>query len=216
MREVRRHRRERPDAEAGLTLIELLVAMSLFMGVIAGVYGVLITVQRQDVDIAGREQTLGEARIGVMQMDRQIRSGNLLYSPVNETVPSSCQVGVTVGVDSGPCMRIYTQANGVQKCVQWHLDVPAQVLRTRSWSATWQTDGLTGDWAVVARGVQPGSAFTLQGGSTAYGSRLVDILLRVRDPRSTGAVQDVQTSLSGRNTQYGYDAGVCLPVPPSA
>lgn len=216
MRDLKRPRADRPRDDAGLTLIELLVAMSLFMGVIAGVYGVLISVQRQGSDIAGREETVGNARIGLAQMDRQIRSGNVLYSPINETVPTSCQAGTTAGVDAGPCMRVYTQANGVERCVQWQVDASAGVLRSRSWSATWQTDGLVTGWAVVARGMQPGSVFTLQGGSTAYGSRLVDILLLVRDPRSKGAAQDVQTSLSGRNTLYGYDPGVCNPVPPSS
>ncbi len=209
----------RPDVErgdAGLTLVELLVAMALFMAVVTGVYGVMIAVQRQGSDIAGREETVGQARTGLAQMDRQIRSGNVLYSPLHETVPSSCQVGTTPGLDAGPCMRVYTQADGAPRCVQWQAEPIAGVLRTRSWSPTWQTDGRVTDWTVTARGIQPGSMFRLQGGATSSGSRLVDVLLRVRDPRSRGAAQDVQTSLTGRNTQYGYDGGVCTPVPPSA
>ena len=209
--------------EGGFTLVELLVAMSLFLVVMGAIYGVLLNVQRQSLDIAGRAETIGQTRIGLSQMDRQIRSGNVLYSPLNETVPASCTIGTTPGVDAGPCMRVYTQADGVPRCIQWQVDLTTKVLRTRSWSYDWEEDLADGDddtdgditpWAVVARGLQPGSVFTLRGGSTPYGSRLVDIVLRVRDPQSQGAVQDVQTSLSGRNTHYGFDPGICNPVPP--
>ena len=55
--------------------------------------------------------------------------------------------------------------------------------------------------------------FALQGGSTAYGSRLVDITLRVKNAESGGKPINVTSSLSGRNTAYGYDPGVCSPVP---
>ncbi|MDX6225539.1 MAG: hypothetical protein QOE64_1915, partial [Frankiales bacterium] len=107
-----------------------------------------------------------------------------------------------------------TQANGVERCVQWQ--VYSGALRMRSWSPTWQVDGLVSSWSTVARGIQNTAAtppFALQGGSTAYGSRLVDVSFKVKDPKSTAKVIDVGTSLSGRNTQYGYDPGVCAPVP---
>lgn len=186
--------------DAGLTLIELLVAMLIFSAVIAAVYSVLINVQRQSSDLAGREETVGNARLALQQMDRQIRSGNVLYDPAAEALPLS--------------MRVYTQANGDERCVQWQ--VFNNTLRMRAWSPTWQTDGLVTSWGTVARGLQNTSAsppFALEGGSTAYGSRLVNISLKVKDARSKGAVLEVSTSLSGRNTLYGYDPGVCSPVP---
>ena len=55
--------------------------------------------------------------------------------------------------------------------------------------------------------------FALQGSSTAYGSRLVDITLQVKSPTSQGKPINVTSSMSGRNTAYGYDPGVCSPVP---
>jgi hypothetical protein len=174
--------------------------MMLFILIMAGIYGVLINVQRQSRDVAGREETVGNARLATEQMDRQIRSGNVLYDPSAEPLPLS--------------MRVYTQANGDQRCVQWQVYNGA--LRTRSWSTTWQTDGNVTAWGVIARGLQNTAAtppFTLQGGATAFGSRLVDIDLLVKDATSSGNVLEVKTSLSGRNTQYGYDPGVCNPVP---
>lgn len=188
------------SVEDGLTLIELLVTMMLFTLIMAGIYGVLINVQRQSRDMAGREETVGNARLATQQMDRQIRSGNVLYDPAAETLPLS--------------MRVYTQANGDQRCVQWQVYNGA--LRTRSWSTTWLTDGNVTSWGTIARNLRNTTAtppFSLQGGATAFGSRLVDIDLLVKDPTSSGNVLQVKTSLSGRNTQYGYDPGVCNPMP---
>lgn len=199
MRELLRRARG-GQSDAGVTLVELLITMIIFSLVMAMTYGVLITVQRQTKDQIARADAVGDARLALQQIDRQVRSGNVLYNPSTEPLPLS--------------MRIYTQANGDQRCVQWQ--VVGGLLRSRSWSPTWTTDGLVGDWGVVARNVVNTSAsppFALQGGSTAYGSRLVDISLQVKSPDSGGEPINVTSSLSGRNTAYGYDPGVCTPVP---
>ncbi len=188
----------RSDGDEGVTLVELLVTMFILGIVTAAAYSVLISVTRQSRDVQGREQTVGNARLAIEQIDRQIRSGNVLYDPALESLPNS--------------MRVYTQANGVNRCVQWQLQ-SAGVLRSRSWSPTWQTDGLVSTWGNVARGIRnTTSPFSLPNAS-AYGSRLIDITFQVHDDTAGGTDQIVQTSLSGRNTEYGYDTGVCTPVP---
>jgi prepilin-type N-terminal cleavage/methylation domain-containing protein len=189
-----------PGRDHGVTLVELLISMTIFSVALAMTYSVLITIQRQTKDQTARADAVGDARLALQQIDRQVRSGNVLYNPATEPLPMS--------------MRIYTQANGEQRCVQWQ--VFGGNLRSRSWSPTWQTDGLVSDWGVVAHNVvnttsQP--PFALQGGTTAYGSRLVDIALQVNSPDSEGKPVAVTSSLSGRNTAYGYDPGVCSPVP---
>jgi len=172
--------------------------MLIFSGVVAAAYTVLIAVQRQSSGIQARELSVGNARVALAQMDRQIRSGNVLYDPATEVLPLS--------------MRVYTQANGDERCVQWQ--VFDGTLRTRSWSPSWRTDGKVSGWTTVAHGLRnTTSPFSLQGGSTPYSSRLVDIRLLVRGPRSGERPTEVQTSLSGRNTLYGYDPGVCSPAP---
>ena len=183
--------------DEGLTLVELLVTMLILSLVTAAAYSVLITVSKQSQDISGRQETVGQARLALEQLDRQIRSGNVLYDPQYEALPMS--------------MRVYTQANGQERCVQWQ--VTGGVLRSRSWSTTWQTDGLVTSWGIVARGIQnTTSPFTLDNAS-AYGARLINISLLVKDPAAGGNTQNVQDSLSGRNTEYGYDTGVCTPLP---
>ena len=187
-----------------MTLIELLVSMVIFSVVVAVSYSVLIAVQKQGRDIAGREESVGQARLALEQMDRQIRSGNVLYDPNNTSDPGYLPLS----------MRVYTQANGDERCVQWQ--VYGGVLRSRSWSPTWQTDGLVSSWGIVARGLLNTSSslpFALEGSTTSYSSRLIDISLLVKDARSLGSVQTVSSALSGRNTLYGYDPGVCSPMP---
>ncbi len=190
-----------------MTLIELLVSMGIFSLVIAFVYGVMITVMNQSRDVEARESSVHNARLALQQMDRQIRSGNVFYDPNNVTDPDYLPMS----------MRVYTQANGEQKCIQWQ--VHDGTLRSRSWSTTWQTDGNVSAWAVVARGLQntdtaAARPFSLPN-TTQYGPRLLDVRLIVKDPRATGGVQVLESSLSGRNTQYGYDTGVCRPAPPA-
>jgi type II secretory pathway pseudopilin PulG len=192
--------RERNRADGGTTLVEILISMTIFSLALAMVYSVLITVQKQTKDQTSRADSVGNARLALQQIDRQVRSGNVLYNPATETLPLS--------------MRVYTQANGDQRCVQWQ--VYNGKLRSRSWSPTWTTDGQVSAWTVVAHDLVNTTAtppFALQGGSTAYGSRLADVTLLVKSPTAGGKPVNVTSSLSGRNTAYGYDPGVCNPAP---
>lgn len=205
-------------AQEGFTLIELLVSMTIFSLVLAGVYGVLITIQKQTADVIARSDSVGNARLALEQIDRQVRSGNVLYSPAAETIPGATGTDqcAASGTNAGTCMRVFTQANAAQKCVQWQvLPAPDEVLRTRSWSPTWTTDGQVSAWSIVARDVinTPSSPpFALTGGQ--YGSRLVSLTLQVKSPQAGGKPIDVDSALSGRNTAYGYDPGICSPIPP--
>lgn len=200
MRSAMQRLRDRGPADQGTTLVEILISMTIFSLALAMVYSVLITVQRQTKDQTSRADSVGNARLALQQIDRQVRSGNVLYNPATETLPLS--------------MRVYTQANGDQRCVQWQ--VYNGKLRSRSWSPTWTTDGQVSAWTVVAHDVVNTAAtppFALQGGSTAYGSRLADVTLLVKSPTAGGKPVNVTSSLSGRNTAYGYDPGVCNPAP---
>lgn len=204
--------------DEGFTLIELLISMIIF-GVAMGIVTQAVTkVQTYARDAQGSADSSSELRLALADIDKQVRSGNVLYSPANETTPSSC---TATGTDAGTCMRVYTQANGFERCVQWQVVAdPANpsrtVLRSRSWSTTWQTDGKFTDWVVKARNLVPGQTrpFALQGAATASSSRYLQVRFEAVDPRrSSPAV--ITSALSGRNTNYGYDAGLCSPAPPT-
>jgi prepilin-type N-terminal cleavage/methylation domain-containing protein len=213
-------RRRVLHGDDGVTLIELLISMLIFSAIITVAYVVLGTVQAQTRQNQTTIDNVGQVRLAEQQMDRQIRSGNVLYSPANEVgTISNCYsstVSPATTPNAGNCMRVYTQTNGVNRCVQWQ--VTGGLLRVRSWSPTWQTDGSVTGWRIVARNVvntdnASNPPFVLQGANTPYGQRLVDVVLQVPNGRSTAKPIEVDLSLAGRNTIYGYDPGLCSPVP---
>lgn len=211
--------------EAGYSLIEMLVSMVVFGVAIAMVYTGVIVVSGKTRDVENSAEAASQLRQALAQIDRQVRSGNVLYAPGNEAVGASATTGCSTptspaNLNAGTCMRVYTQADGLDRCVQWQLRTdPARPttteLRTRDWDPAWQSLGSTAvsSWSVVARGLAPGQfPFVLQDGATAYRARLLDIRFEAIDPRRADRVV-ISSSLSGRNTNYGYDAGQCTPVP---
>ena len=198
------------QAERGTTLIELLVVMVVFTALMGLVYGVLGQVQAQTAGTQRRADSVDQARLGLSQIDRHVRSGNVLYDPVSETLPLS--------------MRVFTQANGARRCVQWQVYRPPAtpatvpgVLRYRSWTSDGVSASNVEAWTTIARGVTNTPAdppFSLDP-AASYGKRLLNVRLLVQTPRDGAAPVEVQSSLSGRNTHYGYDPGSCNPTPPA-
>jgi prepilin-type N-terminal cleavage/methylation domain-containing protein len=216
-----RLRRRRPRGDAGMTLTELLVSMIVFSIAIGMVYSAVILTMQWSKETQQAADAVNELRQGLAQIDRQVRSGNVLFSPEDEDAwLTTCQDGGP-GSNAGTCMRIFTQSNGDQKCVQWQIapdpSGTGKVLQTRSWETDWQTGGAVSAWSVVARDIHlvPGTTpmpFTLEGASTPYKERMLRVHLEVWDERQKAPVE-IDSSLTGRNTSYGYDSGQCEPVP---
>lgn len=196
-------RRDEPQQE-GFTLIEVTVVMAVLGVVLGMIFGALVMAQRDVVMTSASADAVAQARLALAQIDRQVRSGNVLYNPDDEAVPLS--------------MRIYTQANGDQRCVQWAIDSDHN-LRTRSWTPV----ALPGDapdyspWRTIATGIVNADEddqrpFSLHGGGVDndYRARVLDVVLMVNPSgRSDVNTVNVKTSLTGRNTQYGYNADRC-------
>lgn len=231
MREVlrRRLRQARHDgAERGWTLPELLVAMTIFLGLIAIVTSILVTVSYQTRDNLARTRAVDQAQLGLRQIDRQVRSGNVISDPAAETISSS-------GVAPYYSLRVYTQTDGVFQCVQWRVVYPAGSsygeLQYRSWQPSWQVTGGVDDWSVVARDiVRPSSATPVAGDPSTWPPFYVDstspaeasstaqtvrVTLRIKDPeqREQSKPATVTSVLTGRNTVYGYPSDACAAVP---
>lgn len=206
--------------------------MLIFGVIVTAAYSILDGVSAQTQQTVATADDVGQVRLALEQMERQITSGNVLYSPANEapnglTGTTGCY-GFTFSStppapaepNAGNCMRVFTQANGLNKCVQWR--ITNKKLETRSWAPPWDQVSPV-DWHIVAQNVKNGDdsdttvqppAFQLQGSSTSYGSRLVDVVFQVESAHAT-TVTTVQSAISGRNTEYGYDPGTCTPVPPA-
>lgn len=213
MRKALRRRLDRHD-DSGMTLVELLVSMIVFSVAIAMVYSAVILTMQWSRETQQSADAVTELRNALAQIDRQVRSGNVLLSPANETT-AGCQ---SIGTHAGTCMRIFTQSNGDEKCVQWQLlpdgtaenGTPVHVLQSRSWAMDWQSTGNFTGWSVVARDLTLGTdaPFTLLGASTPYKERSLQVHLEVMDERQDKPVA-IDSTVTGRNTSYGYDAGQC-------
>lgn len=191
-----------------MSIIELMIATALMGIVMATIFSALISVQRTVATTTMRMQTNDQVRLAVDQIDRQVRSGNVLYDPASETIASS-------GVAAGYSLRIYTQSNGVYQCVQWR--VRNQVLQSRAWPVTWPTVGQATSWSPVADHIVNVTTVPfLLDSNPSYGGRLVNVdMIANASASSASNVANVEdkVSVTGRNTEYGFPQSVCSAVP---
>ena len=167
--------------DAGLTLVELLVAMSLFLVAITMFGGSLYVMQRMQITDDQYSQANDQVHLALQTIDRQIRSGYVISVPV-----------APAGADAA--VKIYTEAGGKPRCVMWVVANPAvqdprlapgtKSLYTTAWDPTGtdttvpsslQTFNATSkywipmasdlwNWLVVPGPVQP---FTVTSGNTS-------------------------------------------------
>lgn len=219
LRRMRRARRE----EGGFTLVELLVSMTIFSVLMAIILSLMITMMNQAKDNLGRQRAVEQGRLGLSQIDRQIRSGNLILDPLNDGVAES-------GVPANYSLRIYTQEGGDHMCVQWRVIFynASQFgqLEYREWEPL-DTTTVT-PWSRVASNlVAPTATFaatdpqswppfwvdtTLPTGTDAQNIR---ITLRLGDPdaKAGSKPQTLTSVVTGRNTVFGYPSLTCNSVP---
>jgi prepilin-type N-terminal cleavage/methylation domain-containing protein len=201
-------------SEAGMTLPELLVSMTL-LSVVAVVFLSVLTSMQGSV-ARNAEWTLNNdhARLAVESIDRHMRSGNVLYAPASD----------------GSSIVIWTQSNsndpaldptGVGRCIQWR--VQDRELQTRWWKPQPTASQDPTVWRNVAEGivnyvVSPTvPAFAIDP-DPYKGNRMVDVMLLVNGEYEERANQTVriQMGVTGRNTSYGYLTGRCSPIPPDS
>jgi type II secretory pathway component PulJ len=209
-----RPRRLLRDDERGTSLIEVSFSM-LLLGIVMVMFGALTSsLQNASSREEGRVRRNDEIRLALSQLDREIRSGNVLYDPATESADP------TGDIVPGMTLRIYTQAdapnrNPGNQCSQWR--ITNDTLQTRRWSDSDPDGSVTGWWTVasnvVNRSVSPTvDAFTLDG-TSSYANRVVNIALLVDRDDDLGDAQQMKLSLTGRNTQNPYRSGVCTPIP---
>jgi len=218
-------RRLRDRPEDGFTLLELTVAL-LIMGVIAAaVTSVLYSVQRTYERESYRSQSNDQARLAVEQLDREIRSGNLLYDPDPNPQPVPCPLWVcdtTNHIFPGMALLVYTQNNATShspgnRCVQWR--IYQNQLQVRDWSPEWRNDGIVDAFRVVADNVlnqslSPQVKAFQRDTDQAKGGRAMKITVIANVSSVGGSNVTIQQEITGRDTEYGYPSSVCVDIPP--
>ncbi len=197
--------RQRLHDQEGMTLVELVVAMSILSIAMVILLSTLTSIQKASVNEDVRSRTINQIRLAQQTIDRQVRSGNLLYPPNA----------------AGYSLLIYTQAYAVQdeaafggtsRCAYWTINSQNQLMY-----GFWEPltpSPFTTTWQVVSEGimnrVQSQSAFTLD-----PTGRTMTVLFLVNSDLtgSSNATQSLQTSVTGRNTSFGYPLAVCANLP---
>jgi type II secretory pathway pseudopilin PulG len=215
-----------------VTLVELLVVISLF-GVVTSLFlGVLVSVQNALGRQADRSSSNDQARLAVEELDREIRSGNVLGDPTlgyacqpfNPAISNCAAIDTTNSINPGMSLLVYTQANAPtrqasglpgERCVQWRIKLNSQKnyneLQRREWSKDASSPG---PWSIVADHL-----INQSGTSSAFAvdplKRIVNISILVNQNSTSGSTARVDVSVEGRNTVYNYPIGVCLNASPS-
>jgi prepilin-type N-terminal cleavage/methylation domain-containing protein len=196
--------------ERGMTLVELVVAMAILSIVMLVLTTTLSSIQRAVVEEDVRMRLNDQARLAVQSIDRLVRSGNILYDPVDESGNDPFSPAAT-----GYMFRIYTQAEQKAaqsaRCAVWLLNDQQQLLY-RTWPILEPENAST--WQVVADSVvnrdldEP--AFTLDAAGRTIS---VNFYVNPDLGRRPQATQVVSASLTGRNTSFGYPVQLCSDLP---
>src|SRR4051812_29834911 len=115
-------KRSRVADEHDMTLVELLVVISLLGVVLPMLTAFMISIQNTLVKETNRSQSNDQVRLAVESLDRETRSGNVLYDPQSENDAAHY-------IFPGMSLRIYTQSNATtrgprsdgERCVQWRI-----------------------------------------------------------------------------------------------
>ena len=193
-----------------MTLVEMVVAMAILAIAMVVFLSTLTSIQRASVNVDSRSRNIDQVRLAMQAIDRQVRSGNLLYNP-------NTAYG-TPPLPADYTLLIYTQANLPtvgDKCVLWSINSSDQLVM-RQWPPL---DPLSAtDWRVVAEdvinrvGATPTTAFSLDSTGRTI---TVTFLVNTDSTGSSNATQRLKSAVTGRNTSFGYPVNVCEdpPVP---
>lgn len=201
--------------EEGTTIIELTLVVGLLGLVIALVLSALYSSQTTLERNISRSSTNDQMRLAVLSLDREVRSGNVLYDPAQESFgPGDIAPGMSA--------RIYTQSNDQFKCVQWRI-TSAGDLERRDWAPQWQSDpSLVHPWRVIASGIRnragvdgPGDTRTAFTRSLQKNLFEVDLWANADPEQRKGKAINVKGSISGRNTIFYTANELCGPAVPN-
>lgn len=202
-----------------MTLIEVMVAIALmsFVGVIF--FSQLSSVQRVTVQQADRSQNNDSALRAIHELERQVRSANVLYNPATETANAAH------GIVPGYTLRLYHQAHAdvtaapvPNRCGQWRIF--EERLEYREWEPQWSANPLSAyitGWQIKAEDIvnlavsRP--AFVLAS-QAKYGGRLLNVELVTSVNGANGRPTSIKSSIAGRNAGFDFIAGVCDDIPP--
>jgi prepilin-type N-terminal cleavage/methylation domain-containing protein len=206
-------RRVRLSSEAGFTLSELVVASAILSIVLLVFTTTFASIQRAVSDQQVRSVNNDNVRLALENLDRLVRSGNVLIDP--SMTDTDCKSSGSVY----QCLLAYSQANGTTaqpaRCVQWRVE--GTTLQTRRWLPAPASKAATVTaWRDVADGIlnlqtSPVTQTFRLDPDPLKQNRSVEILFLVGTSSEglEGPIARVEASLTARNTSYGYLSDAC-------
>lgn len=203
--------------DRGLSLVEMMVATVILGLVLLVFFSTFASVQSAAQRQEERSQNNDQARLAVEELDREIRSGNVLYDPAMENDPSG--IASCTGCLPYYTLRVYTQSNAPTRtgftCRLWRI-TDSRELQTRSWPP--QHPEQASAWRTLATGIvnlDEGVHAFVRNPDPSRAERTVDVLLLVNNDYDShpGDTVQIQVSLTGRNTLFNYPLNVCDTVP---
>lgn len=174
-------------ADAGFTVVELLVAMIIFGSILGVAGGAVLSVTRATVSAARTSTQLDQARAITNLLERQVRSASAINRPATS--------------GSNVYLEFEQDVAGQQACVQWVLRRSTGTLAMRIWATGENGNHTPSQWRTFATNVvntpaQEPFTFSPAGESAAH--QRLGILLR---QSSDGApVTTSELTMSARNT----------------
>lgn len=179
--------RSRWRAEDGLSLAELTVTSAIVLTLFAVTGTVVVSAFGSFRDLNDRVDTNNQAVLALNQVERDVRSGNVIAAP-----------GAVDGQD-GMEVRVYTQANGEPLCVQYRVADGRLERRTRPPGAAVPWPGA---WSTISEGVENALQTPALPAFTRSADRQmlrIDLIVNRNNP---GKGVRLTSSATGRNTKY--------------
>jgi prepilin-type N-terminal cleavage/methylation domain-containing protein len=181
-------------ADAGFTLVEYTVAMSIFVVVLSITAGGIAMMARDVVKTTNLSTSTDQMRQAFTRLDRQVRYASQVNFPGKNTAGTSWFVEF-----------LAPDGDGVPTCYQWRLDTAADRLQLRSWPGPPAAEATVAPaWTTVASNVandptadQP---FTLVPADADTPRQGLDISLVARRASAHTSSVSLETSLYARNS----------------
>ncbi len=192
------------DADAGTTLVELSLAMTIMLLLVALVPFGISAVSRATAYARGTSQGAAVAMSVAQRLRDDVASASQVCLPTQLTT-----TGPTV--PSGFAVRVRTESLGKDRWTQWYVDTATGTFYEQDRPAGWTAGNPSPGWVAAARSVVNTSAqppFSLP--TVAAGSPqtvAVDVRVDVREGQRSEPVR-LQTTIAAFNTPYALNAPV--------
>jgi Tfp pilus assembly protein PilW len=164
------------DREAGLTLVELLVASAMSVILVGAATAMLISAVRDQPKLSRKDQSITTARYVLERMTREIRNGTVVYKATGSEVAFATQVRRTT---CGGAVQENSSVSAIECRVTYRCTTTAC---TRSETAPSVETGGTAE--TVVSGLDSSQVFNYE--PTAEEPTFIGITLHIANPEGEG------------------------------